>query len=144
MVPRWRACRGVVGVVALQRPHGGVVAVSVTVRESHEVVVGATSARWQGGRLAEVVPRRCRVGGCGSGGGGCRRRLRERALDGAMRAAAAMSSRGVTGGGRRDRRGADDAMLRCGYRVVVSYDADGRREIPAADTTVADVPSDRQ
>ena len=66
MVPRWRACRGVVGVVASQRPHGGVVAVSVTVRESHEVVGGATSARWQGGRLAEVVPRRCRVGGCGS------------------------------------------------------------------------------
>lgn len=33
MVPRWRACRGVVGVVASQRPHGGVVAVSVTVRE---------------------------------------------------------------------------------------------------------------
>jgi hypothetical protein len=61
-----------------------------------------------------------------------------------MRAAAAMSSRGVTGGGRRDRRGADDAKRRCGYRVVVSYDADGRREIPAADTTVADVPSDRQ
>jgi hypothetical protein len=51
----------------------------------------------------------------------------------------------VTGGGRSDkRRGADDAKRRCGYRLVASYYADGRREIPAADTTVADVPSDRQ
>ena len=38
MVPGWRACRGVVGVVASQRPHGGVVAVSVTARACHEVV----------------------------------------------------------------------------------------------------------